>query len=45
MLEELEDDPDSLIERLNEISRNLDAEIVSLSEMIGEAGPRGSTKY
>ena len=45
MLEELDDDVDTLLERLGAIDRNLDAEIEKLAEMIGDAGPRSSTRY
>ena len=45
MLEELDDNADSLIELLGEINRNLDREMEKLSSMIGETGPRHSTKF
>ena len=42
MLEELDDDVDCLLDRLNEINKNLDIEIDNLRELIGGAGPRSS---
>ena len=45
MLEELDDDVDCLLDRLREINENLDIEINKLSELIGDAGPRSSTKF
>ena len=45
MLEELDDDEASLLERLEEVNRNLDVEIDKINSLIGETGPRHSTKY
>ena len=45
MLEELDDDEASMLERLNEVNHNLDIEIDSLNNLIGDTGPRHSTKY
>ena len=45
MLEEQEDEANVLIDRLNELNKNLDKEIERLNVMIGDAGPRSSTKY
>ena len=45
MLEELDDEVDCLLNRLHEIDRNLDREIDKLNGMIGETGPRNSTKF
>jgi len=44
MLEELDDDVNTLLARLFEIDRNLQIEIDKLSKMIGDIGPRESTK-
>ena len=45
MLEELDDDVNTLIDRLREVDRNLDHEIDKINEMISECGPRSSTKF
>ena len=45
MLEELDDDVDCLIERLNTVNRQLDIEIDKINRMIGETGPRHSVKF
>ena len=45
MLTELDTDVDALLERLEEINSNLDREIDLLNDMIGDAGPRQSTKF
>ena len=45
MLEELDDDVDCLIDRLNEVNLNLDTEIGKINSMIAETGPRHSTKF
>lgn len=45
MLEDLEDDVNILLDRLEDINRNLDKEIGKLNQQIGEVGPRSSTKY
>ena len=45
MLEELDDDEASMLERLNEVNHNLDIEIDNLNNLIGDTGPRHSTKY
>ena len=45
MLEELDDDVNCLVERLNEVNRQLDIEIDKINRMIGDTGPRASTKY
>ena len=45
MLEELEDGPENLIARLEDLNKNLDREIDKLNRMIGDTGARGSTKY
>ena len=45
MLTELDVDVDALLERLEEINSNLDQEIDLLNDMIGNAGPRQSTKF
>ena len=45
MLEELDDDVETLIDRLEEVNKTLDHEIFKINCMIGETGPRHSTKY
>ena len=45
MLEELDDDVNTLIDRLREVDRNLDHEIDKINGMISECGPRSSTKF
>ena len=45
MLEELDDDETSMLERLHEVNHNLDIEIDKLNNLIGDTGPRHSTKY
>ncbi len=45
MLTELDNDVDTLLERLEEINTNLDVEINAINRQIGDSGPRQSTKY
>ena len=45
MLEELDDDAGSMLDRLYEVNRNLDIEINKLNNLIGDTGPRHSNKY
>ena len=45
MLEELDDDVQCLLNRLRMLDSNLDVELERLYTMIGDAGPRSSTRY